>query len=179
MTFGRKRFKSIGVAALGALALAACATATPYQPANNRGEGFAEFQLESNKFRVTFSGNTLTPLPTVENYLLYRAAEVTVNKGFDHFIVLEDKSEAMSTFRSFGTVIGGAEGRFFYGTRGFGGGFGTTTATTRERREYMAQAIIETGTGPKPADNPSAFNAREVLENLAPTIVRPEPKTTK
>ncbi len=177
MTVGLKRVKSLVVLAVGALALAACATATPYQPENDRGEGFAEFQLENNKFRVTFSGNTLTPLPTVENYLLYRAAEVTVNKGFDYFIVLEDKSEAMSTFRSFGTIIGGAEGRFFYGTRGFGGGgFGTTTATTRERREYTAQAIIETGTGPKPTGNPSAFNAREVLENLAPNIVRPESK---
>lgn len=160
---------------LGCLALTACVTATPYQAQNDRGEGYAEFKLESNKFRVTFSGNTSTPLTTVENYLLYRAAEVTVENGFDHFIVLEDETEAMSTFRSFGTTFGGARGRFFYGTRGFGGGFGTTTATTRERREYMAQAIIETGKGPKP-DLPNAFDAREVLDNLRPNIQRPQPK---
>ncbi len=166
--------KSAAVAAAGALILSACVTATPYQPQGDEGDGYADFRLEDDKFRVTFTGNSLTDLPRVENYLLFRAAEVTVQFGYDYFIVLEEGTEAISTFRSFGTFIDGAPGRFVYGTTGFGAGFGTTSGTTRERREYTAQAIIQTGRGPKPKDNPSAFDARQILKNLGPTIIRPE-----
>lgn len=42
------------------LLLAACGTATPYQPALD-GYGFKEQKIEGNRYRVSFSGNSLTP----------------------------------------------------------------------------------------------------------------------
>ena len=50
------------VALAGALALGACATATPYQPAGYNGErgGYAEQRLEANRYSVSFSGNSVT-----------------------------------------------------------------------------------------------------------------------
>ena len=53
--------------------LAACAKPTPYKPADN-GTGYTEQKLEANRYRVTFSGNSVTDRETVDNYLLYRAA---------------------------------------------------------------------------------------------------------
>ena len=67
--------------------LAGCGTATPYQPATD-GQGYAEQALERDRYRVTFVGNSLTSRETVENYLLFRAAEVTMSKGFDHFVMV-------------------------------------------------------------------------------------------
>src|SRR5207244_551111 len=80
------------LASLAALALAACETATPYQP-NVPGQaasgGFSETRLEPGRFRVTFSGNSLTSRETVEGYLLYRAAELTLAQGFDTFTIVD------------------------------------------------------------------------------------------
>ena len=70
----------------GAALLSGCATPTPYQPLGAptgvRG-GFTDQQIERNRFRVTFAGNQFTSRQRVENYLLYRAAELTTERGFD------------------------------------------------------------------------------------------------
>ena len=44
-----------------ALALAACATPTPYGPADSaRGYVFSEQQLDADRYRIMFRGNSLT-----------------------------------------------------------------------------------------------------------------------
>ncbi|WP_204260691.1 CC0125/CC1285 family lipoprotein, partial [Stenotrophomonas maltophilia] len=50
-------------------------------------------QIESNRFRISFSGNSLTARETVERNLLYRAAELTLQQGFDHFILADRDTE--------------------------------------------------------------------------------------
>ena len=54
--------KTLAVTLAAGIALAACATATPYQPAGFNGQrgGYAEQRLENNRFRVSFSGNSVT-----------------------------------------------------------------------------------------------------------------------
>src|SRR3546814_10899027 len=42
---------------------------------------------------VSFSGNSLTSRETVERYLLFRAAELTVQQGFDHFILVDRNTD--------------------------------------------------------------------------------------
>lgn len=78
--------------AASALTLVACATATPYQPASEPGgfDGFSQQMIENDRARVTFGGNSLTKRETVENYLLYRSAEIAVERGFESF-TLQDK----------------------------------------------------------------------------------------
>ena len=75
------------LAAAAALALSACATATPYQPAGFQGQrgGYAEQRLESNRYRVSFAGNSVTTREQVEMGLLLRSAELTVQDGYDWF----------------------------------------------------------------------------------------------
>ena len=79
--------------------LTACATATPYQP-NVPGQqatgGFTDQRLESDRYRVTFAGNSLTSRETVEGYLLFRAAELTVQQGFDWFSIVDRNTDRKS-----------------------------------------------------------------------------------
>lgn len=81
--------------AASAAILAACATSTPYQPASKPGgyDGFSQTMIENDRARVTFGGNSLTDRETVENYLLYRSAELAVERGFEHFTLAERNVE--------------------------------------------------------------------------------------
>ena len=75
------------VVVLLGLLLAACAgKPTPYQQAQG-GYGYSEQRIEENRYRVSFAGNSATSRQTVEDYLLYRAAELTVQNGHDWFEV--------------------------------------------------------------------------------------------
>ena len=157
--------------------LTACATATPYQPANTDRYGFEEQRIENNRVRITFRGNTLTDRATVETYLLYRAAEITLESGNDYFIVAnratdEDSRLRRDTFPS----------RFAYDywyfspRRGWSpwyDPFWNEPSSYREVNRYEAIAEIAMFVGAKPANNADAFDAREVQSNLQGQIVRP------
>lgn len=192
--------------------LSACVTPTPYQPATltSRGpvNGFSEAPLESNRWRVSFSGNSVTSREQVEDALLLRAAELTLQQGFDHFIAVNRATERDVRYSvsprfgsSFGyggygglgySRFGGYPGwspywsvygsRFGYRPLGyygrFGGGYGFgydpffNDIDVREIDKYEASAEIVMGRGARPND-PQAFNAREVFENLSPRLPRP------
>jgi len=90
ITSSRHCLRHLFIAA-SALTLMACATATPYQPASEPGgfDGFSQQMIENNRARITFGGNSLTKRDTVENYLLYRSAEMAVERGFETFTLQE------------------------------------------------------------------------------------------
>ena len=166
----------------GLLLLAACATATPYGPASQGGGfGFSEQRIEQNRFRINFRGNSSTARETVENSLLYRASELTVQEGYDYFVVVENDTEARRSFR--GSAYPAFYGRYGFGypfhrpyygfpyyAYGFGWGYPYDTYT-REITRYSAVAFVTMHRGEKPGDNPQAFNAREVLRNLGPFVL--------
>src|SRR4051812_36830302 len=87
-----KKSAAFAVALALSAGLAACATPTPYQP-NIPGQatsgGFSEVRLEPERWRVTFAGNSLTSRETVEAYLLFRSAELTVQQGYDWFSIVD------------------------------------------------------------------------------------------
>lgn len=164
------------LASLCLLVLAACAKPTPYQAATD-GYGFTQQRIEQNRYRINFSGNSLTPLPVVEDYMLYRAAEITIDHGYDYFDI-SDKDIDKSTryYATFNGPIGGFYGRGFprygYGY-GFGAGFGT--GNLRPIESYTTSANVVMFKGQKPADDPDAYDAKDVIQRLGPTIRRPLP----
>lgn len=168
-----------------ALVLAACATATPYGPADQGGGfGFAEQRIEENRYRVTFRGNSLTDRETVENALLYRAAELTLQQGLNYFVVVENDTEARTSVRT--TASPAFYGRYGYGYPfyrpyysfpyyAYGFGWGRPYDTyTREITRYSAVAFVTMHDGQKPSDEPRAFDAREVIDNLGPVVLGPQ-----
>lgn len=172
------RFTSLGLAALATATLAACATSTPYSAANEESQyGFTEQKIENNRYRITFRGNSLTERETVENYLLYRAAELTVEQGFDHFIVVSDDTEKKTSYsatRYPGPRYYGVGRPFPYYGWGYRWDPYYDDYDIREQNRYSAMAYVVMGKGEKPADTPTAYNAQEVLDNLGPAIQRPE-----
>lgn len=166
-----------------ALLLAACATATPYGPATSSGGyGFSDQRIEQNRYRITFRGNSLTSRETVENSLLYRSAELTVELGYDYFIAVENDTEARTSYSS--SAPPAFYGRYGYGhpfhrpyygfpyyAYGFGWGDPYYDNYTREITRYSAVAFVAMYKGGKPADNPMAFDAREVMANLGPFVL--------
>lgn len=156
---------------------------TPYQPAGQDGYGFTDQQIESNRYRVTFTGNYETPLPTNFNALLYRAAEIAKSTGNDYFVDVSQHVEAQSQYQT--TYFG--EPGWGFGWHGWGGGgwgggpwggsAGISTADTRVRSRYTAIMDIQVFHGTKPADNPRAYSAQDVLERLGPVIQRPVTKS--
>jgi hypothetical protein len=185
----KMRLAVVAVLAGLAAGLAGCETATPYQPLAQGGAtsgGFTDQRLDDNHFRVTFEGNTSTSRETVETYLLYRAAEVTVNSGYDWFQAVDkhtqrDAQTYVDTwgpgpygywhpyYRRWGAWGWGGWGPYWgpYGPYG-----GPATVDTVEK--FQASADIAMAHGPKPANNPRAMDAREVLNNLGPKIQRPK-----
>jgi len=64
---------------------------TPYQREGLTG-GFNDYKLQQDVYRITFRGNALIDLETVQDYTLLRAAELTSENGYRYFIVLEGGS---------------------------------------------------------------------------------------
>jgi hypothetical protein len=186
------RYMAVAAALTTGLGLAACETATPYQPlakGSTVSGGFTDQQLDGEHFRVTFQGNDLTNRETVETYLLYRAAELTVNQGFDWFEMVDrhtDKDKktyidsdpfygpgyAFGYWRPYWSYYGGG-----FGWRGWdpfwGDPFWADQTQISTVQKFKAGAEIAVGHGPKPQGDPRVFDARAVMANLGPKILRP------
>lgn len=184
----RSRAAAVALAFASASVLGACTTATPYQPAMGRGEyrtGYWDEQIEADRFRVTFAGNSLTSRETVERYLLYRAAQLTVERGYDYFVLSDrDTEKKTRTYvdRPLSPGLWGYWGpswRYYsprWGWRGwnpwYGDPFWDRQVDVRTVDRYEASAELIVGRGRKP-DNVRAFNAREVIDNLGPSVAAP------
>jgi hypothetical protein len=159
--------------------VAACATPTPYkEAATMNDDGYTTQQIESNRFRISFRGNSLTTRQTVDTYMLYRAAEVTLQNGGEYFIIVNKDVDKNTGYENYGDDLawgwgGGWGWRHGYG--GYGGPFRGGFDYSRPINSYDAIADIVTYRGPKPAANPYAYDAREVLNAIGPTVIRIAP----
>lgn len=176
--------KHLLIAATAALALGACATATPYQPAGYGGVrgGYAEQRLEENRYRVTFAGNSVTSREMVEMALLLRSAELTAENGYDWFATVNRATDRDTRFYSTpDPFFSSRYGRYWgpnwrFQRRGYWSAwdpFWGNDFDVRQIDRYEANAEIIMGRGAKPADDSNAFDARDVIQNLGPRVARP------
>ncbi|HET7316272.1 MAG TPA: hypothetical protein VFI88_02465 [Sphingomicrobium sp.] len=189
-TLDFKRHRKIA-GPLAALALlAGCATATPYQPLGYPGErgGFTDQQLDASHYRVSFYGNSLTSRQQVENYLLYRAAELTLSRGFNCFTTVAHATDKDTTVQvnPYGPYGGGfypywspywrLHGGFGWYSYDpfFGGPFFPRSYDVDTIDRYQATADIAVSNSC--AASPATFNAQQVMQNLRPYIVYPKPR---
>jgi hypothetical protein len=168
--------------------LAACETGPVYKP-RGPGErvGYTDLQLSPNRYRVTFSASSATKREDVENFLLRRAAEVTLAAGYTHFVFDQRDTEAKTYYRSdfidpyFGDPLYGprpwywtsvpyyaypygAFGPYGYGAYGGYGGYNYVRPVT----SYSAFAEIVMLNTAQTAGNPDALDAQFLLQRLAP-----------
>ena len=67
------------------LALIGCGT--PYQSVGFIRGGFSEVYTGPNTATINFRGNSYTGLEKARHYTLRRAAEVTIARGYDYFLI--------------------------------------------------------------------------------------------
>lgn len=200
MSFSIGRKIALATVASGALLVAGCATETTYRPATGQGfsrTGYSDRQIEPGRFLVSFAGNTVTPRDTVERYLFFRSAELTLQQGYDYFVMADRDTDRQTRTYTTPGIGGGPWGygglggywgpswRYYgrpwgYG-RGFGwspwygGGFGGWNdfdIQTVDRFEATAEIVMRKG--PIPRDNLRAFDARKVVETIGPSVVLPK-----
>ncbi|MGE0747005.1 MAG: hypothetical protein AB7K86_17235, partial [Rhodospirillales bacterium] len=147
-----------------AVLLAGCSDTTPYRPAV-RGEGYRDQQVAAGRYQVTFIGNTVTDQQTVEEYMLYRAAEITVKAGKDRFTILEKDVERITSEQ---VIFEGRSGR---GQTDGDRALGRDDSFSRPVHRFRAAAVIQVtgGEGPAP-DGVRTFDARAVMARLSPKV---------
>ena len=179
----RSSFLSLLGAACAVGLLAGCMTPTPYAPRTvGQVTGYTDRELAHNRYRVTFTGNTVTPRETVESYLLLRAAEVTRAAGYTSFIFDTRNTKARTSVQ---TIPTGPDYDPFWGRRhfgywgGYGYGYGFDAAfDVVVRTNYQAYAEIVLLTPEQAAKEPRALNAADVIAHLGPDAVAPKPNRT-
>ena len=156
----------------GATLLSACASGpTPYQAAAGYERGYTETKIEDARYRISFKGNSLTERETVENYMLFRAAELTLQSGYDIFTVVSRDTDK-DTIRAAPAGFYGPRLSYMYfsprwGWIGAYDPFWMNSSRYDEVTRYEAFAEIVMSRGPKGAD-PNAFDARQVSRTSPP-----------
>jgi hypothetical protein len=170
-------------ATVALLALAGCATPTAYGPAGPyQTDGYTDRQLTDTRWRVTFTGNSVTPRDQVEDYLMLRAAEVTLDSGHNYFRfdTRDTQTQTRTTAFSsgyygpgafwgrgwgFGSRWGGyyPYGGYFGGGFGYGGGMDIITTN-----RYQAYAEIVVLTDDEARNEPRSVDAKSVVQHLTP-----------
>ncbi len=145
--------------------LAACETPAPYAPRMGGSTGYTDQQLAANRWRVTFAGNTVTRREVVENYLLLRAAEITLNAGYQWFVfdtrAVEPRTRYYTQFEGWGPGFYRPFGWYWHGWD-----YANTYASTR----YNAYAEIVLLTPGQAKAEPRALAANDVIEHLRSTV---------
>lgn len=173
-----------GLAAALALAGGFAARAAPVQapPA-----GYSEVQVEPGRWRVGYAGKTVTSREAAEAYLLYRAAELTLQQGADWFEIVDRHGERdasayvlpdprYSPWHAYGAwrplwrydLARSAGWRTWDPWRGDPFWADIVDPQAVERFEVAAEIVIRRGA--KPANDPRAFDARAVISDLRARI---------
>jgi len=165
----RRNRLTLGLLAL-TMAIAGCQGPATYRPASLSSEpgsrtGFWDYRIEDNRFRVNFAGNSMTSREAVERYLLFRAAELTLQQGYDWFEMADRATERKSqTYidRPFATgpMAIGAHGGLIV-RRGSGGGPGTPSGAIRSGTRTSMSAS-STAMRPVPRSSWGAAGSRPI-----------------
>lgn len=154
-----------------ALLLSACASLAPYGPQQGPGgQGFSELRIESDRYRVTYNG-VGAPGPVADLALL-RAADLTIDQGYDWFEVtqryIDGRPDSAGGVRpSVSVGYGSSSGRYGrygrYSSSGVGVGVGLNFSGPSPTSTVLE---IRMGRGERPARG-EAYDAREVRYNLS------------
>lgn len=133
------RITSLIITLCGILVLSGCATR---YHANGLTGGFSETLLAPDMYRVAFKGNGYTDPERAQDFALLRAAELTIQRGFTCFAVLDERnSTSISSFTTPGYAdttasgTGNSSGNIYLNP--YGGSYsGTSSATVSAHTTY-------------------------------------------
>jgi hypothetical protein len=148
--------------------LQACASYSPYQPASSQGYGYSQTQLSDTQFRIDFKARDIERGEAV-NYAMLRAAELTLEKGFDWFEVVDRESDTTkpraTTRFGFGISRFGSMNPFSNLNAGVAVGGGNSN-----QADVLLEIIMGKGIRP---DVKKVYSAKELAKNLRQSLVMP------
>ena len=155
------------ILAVAAAALSACATAAPYGPAMSPGaQGWTVQPIQNDRARVSY--RSLGPPEQVYDYALLRAAELTLERGYEWFEVDMRGVDAgyPGGARPSVGVSGGSSRWGGYRSSGVGVGLGVNLSPGTPSTVSLE---IRMGRGVRP-DSPNTYDAADVQRTIGPRV---------
>ena len=156
------------ITSLMSLALAACATApAPYGPAlKANGAGYTDTRIEADRYRVMYRARSGSAA-RASDFALRRAAELTLQSGYDWFTVTQRSVEGGDRDGGPRIGIGVGGGNFgHHGAVSVGTGIGFNLGGG-DGGGATAMLEVRLGRGAKPQDT-NAYDAHEVVRSFSP-----------
>ncbi|MHA7871669.1 MAG: CC0125/CC1285 family lipoprotein [Hyphococcus sp.] len=153
------------IAIAAALLLGACAAAGPaaYGPAADDRFGYSDTRIEDGRYRIVYRGSGGMPPEIVENYALRRAAELTIQDGYDWFRVV---GRDITGEERGGVGIGAGFGTGSVGRRsGVGVGVGGNVGQVGARQYFTVRMEVLMGEGETPEEG-NVYGASAILDSL-------------
>ena len=179
----KKKTLTLFLAATLPVALLGGCAATPYQPASASAmaDGYSDMMVGNNVYQVNFKGNNLTSRATVDNYLLYRAAQLAQQKGFAGFTLMNattDDTDMVNVTPAIGRGIYPGFSPYYtlYGPFGAYDWNPWTTANwdnsvdVTSVNNYDAHATVRLTNS---AGGKTYFNAADVMSRLSSSVKMP------
>lgn len=158
--------KKIIVAIVAGFLLGGCASGPAYRPAVAPDDyGYRDTLLTSDRYRVSFAGDYGMARETVENFALFRAADVATNQGAARFRINSRETSPVTSTYGGGpsTSIGYGFGYPYWGTSiGY-----STGGSSRTRYETVLEIQIGDDV---PEQGPDVYNANELKRNLSAAV---------
>jgi hypothetical protein len=112
--------------------------ATTYQPVGFTG-GYTDQRLDDNTVQVSFRGNGFTAPETVHTYLLRRCAELTLQDGYNYFVLVDAEEPNEGNTNVYGAKL---------------------------NSKFRATTTIKMFRGRKPEADVRAYDAASVIRNI-------------
>jgi len=167
-----RRYKGWAALVGVCLLIAGCTQPTFYRPASN-GFGYAEKQIADDRYQVVFAGNHNTRRETAHQFVLFRAAELAHQQGYD-YVAVNGQSQRIERF---GDLFDRPTQRVDLGLEEDGGrsGFGSSNDEDRIRSSVERyQAILDVSfyndEESIPEEAREIYTTEQVLEEVGPSI---------
>lgn len=152
----------------------ACSSQSPYRDASRGGYGYKETRISEQRYRITFNARGDNSAAAMD-YALLRAAELSLEKGYDWFEVVDRQTEIIRGERASGSQLSASRNYYDNSVRC---GLLTCRDQPHAHTEYGArinmgdehskvqvQLEIWMDKGVRP-DSRNAYSARDVSDNL-------------
>jgi hypothetical protein len=155
---------------LGVGLLAGCTTPAPdYRPRGPGGlVGYSDVQLAPNLYRVSFSGSSASTRDDVEVYVLRRAAEVTLQAGYSHFVMRRQDTERST--RYIGDSYLNGPYYYHYPYRSWYWNYPYWSGDVWPVNSYSTYAEVVMYKPDEAANRPEAIDALNLLQRLQPPL---------
>ncbi|AFV00480.1 CC0125/CC1285 family lipoprotein [Simiduia agarivorans] len=159
------------VISIVALMTVGCASSNGYKQAKGNGYGYTDTALTENRYRINYKAKSHQSAKA-KNYALLRAAELTLDQGYDWFVVVdretrvEKTEDRFSTSMQTGQTVTKSCGLLSCTTQVHPSTqYGVGMSSGNGADEAIASLEIRMGKGVKPASG-DVYDAMEIKDSL-------------